>query len=227
MYGQSTITASKNNILMHKKKAQGRLTRQEIVDAAIIVFYEKGVSGTTLEQIAEKAGVTRGAIYHHYKNKHDLLAQVLEEVLEPLIHRLEESLSDTLSPDLNRIRELFIRTLNFIITTPKFFRTLSIMMLKCEYTAEYQYLIDKQSAYHDAARRILIAWLARMQDGGTVFSKPPALIAEAILCYTSGFFTRALKHPGGLDVAEDLGDYMDILFYGIEENTPATKGRRT
>ena len=54
---------------MHKKKEQGLVTRQKILAAAEHVFFEKGAALTSLEQIAETANVTRGAIYGHFKNK--------------------------------------------------------------------------------------------------------------------------------------------------------------
>ena len=52
-----------------KKKTQD--TRDRILDAAEDVFNNRGYSNTTLNEIAEVAGVTRGAIYWHYKNKED------------------------------------------------------------------------------------------------------------------------------------------------------------
>ena len=55
--------AAKSNNVMHKKKEQGLVTRQKILAAAEHVFFEKGAALTSLEQIAETANVTRGAIY--------------------------------------------------------------------------------------------------------------------------------------------------------------------
>lgn len=49
--------------MARKTKQQAEETRQEILDAAIKTFSERGVSATSLADIAKSAGVTRGAIY--------------------------------------------------------------------------------------------------------------------------------------------------------------------
>jgi len=48
--------------MARKKKADAETTRQNLLDAAEVLFFEKGVSGTSLEEIAKAAGVTRGAL---------------------------------------------------------------------------------------------------------------------------------------------------------------------
>lgn len=64
--------------MARKTKQQAEETRQEILDAAIKTFSERGVSATSLADIAKAAGVTRGAIYWHFKNKVDLFQQACE-----------------------------------------------------------------------------------------------------------------------------------------------------
>ena len=54
---------------MRRTKAEAEQTREDILNAAIDMFYKDGVSKTTLNGIATHAGVTRGAIYWHFKNK--------------------------------------------------------------------------------------------------------------------------------------------------------------
>jgi AcrR family transcriptional regulator len=53
--------------------------RQRIIDAAKRVFATKGLNGASLREIAREAGVTTGAIYYHFENKNDLLAQVMSK----------------------------------------------------------------------------------------------------------------------------------------------------
>ncbi len=55
-----------------KTKEDAEETKDSILEAATKVFMDKGFSNASLEQIAKKAGVTRGAIYWHFKNKMDI-----------------------------------------------------------------------------------------------------------------------------------------------------------
>lgn len=55
------------------REAQRELTRKRLLDAALEVFDEHGYNATTLDAIAERAGVNRGTIYLHFKNKAEIL----------------------------------------------------------------------------------------------------------------------------------------------------------
>ena len=58
--------------MVRRTKDEALETRNRILDAAERVFGESGVSRTSLEDVASAAGVTRGAIYWHFKDKSDL-----------------------------------------------------------------------------------------------------------------------------------------------------------
>lgn len=63
------------------------LTREQILRSAAELFAEHGVSGTSVEQIAEGAGYTRGAFYGNFDGKHELVLALLEQRTQ---HELEE-----------------------------------------------------------------------------------------------------------------------------------------
>lgn len=67
-------------------------TKQELLRAAAAVFARQGVSNTCLEEIAREAGVTRGAIYVHFRGKDDLLQTLLDQELLPLERELSARL---------------------------------------------------------------------------------------------------------------------------------------
>lgn len=67
--------------------------KQRIIDAAIEVLKENPIEDTTVRKIATKAGLTTGAIYHHYKNKDELLFDVMKQSLQ-FTHRLAEAVKD-------------------------------------------------------------------------------------------------------------------------------------
>jgi len=70
--------------MARKKRAEAVRTREHILDTAISLFHRKGLSATTLEEIAREAGVTRGAVYWHFMGKQDLLQAVLSRQALPL-----------------------------------------------------------------------------------------------------------------------------------------------
>lgn len=93
---------------MARRTAQeAQRTRQRILDAALRVFCSQGVGASSFEEIAEAAGVTRGAIYWHFRDKSDLLAQALDSRLLPL-----ESLQagPSIAEDRDRVVRALLRT---------------------------------------------------------------------------------------------------------------------
>ncbi|HEY6609577.1 MAG TPA: TetR family transcriptional regulator, partial [Pseudomonas sp.] len=74
--------------MARKTPAEAARTRQRILDAAGAVFSRDGIAETTLEQIAQQAGVSRGAIYWHFKGKRDLLQTLFDEQKLPLEYSL-------------------------------------------------------------------------------------------------------------------------------------------
>ncbi len=59
--------------------------------AALELFAEHGVSGTSLQMIADRIGVTKAAVYHQYKSKEDIVLAVAEREMAPLEDALERA----------------------------------------------------------------------------------------------------------------------------------------
>ena len=71
-----------------------QLTRDALVDAAADVFVRRGFSGASLDEIAETAGFTRGAIYKHFEGKDDLFLAVFDRVNERTLASFADVLED-------------------------------------------------------------------------------------------------------------------------------------
>ena len=67
-----------------------RTRRAELLDVATQLFYEKGYAHTTLQDIADRMGFTKAAIYYYAKNKEELLVEIYTAIVEPAIARARE-----------------------------------------------------------------------------------------------------------------------------------------
>src|SRR5690606_36475619 len=70
--------------MVRRSKEDALATRTSLLDAAERAFLEKGVAGTSLNDIAVEAGTTRGAIYWHFRDKADLFNAMMQRVVMPL-----------------------------------------------------------------------------------------------------------------------------------------------
>ncbi|HVP04516.1 MAG TPA: helix-turn-helix domain-containing protein [Dehalococcoidia bacterium] len=62
-----------------KRTRRGPFTRQQILDASLRLFSERGFARTTVRDIARQAGITDAAIYYHFESKRELLEALVEE----------------------------------------------------------------------------------------------------------------------------------------------------
>lgn len=73
----------------NKKVLQSEATRAELIRVASDLFAERGYAGASLEDIAGKVGLTKGALYHHFRDKRALFEAVVAQVLEDDLVRIQ------------------------------------------------------------------------------------------------------------------------------------------
>jgi AcrR family transcriptional regulator len=81
------MSAEKVNL----KVEQGRVTRRTLLDTARRVFTERGYDNVSAEELVAEAGVTRGALYHHFDDKKDVFRTVVIEMEAELDRRVTEA----------------------------------------------------------------------------------------------------------------------------------------
>ena len=95
--------------MARKTKADAQITRDQLLDAAEFLFQERGVSRTSLQQIADQAGLTRGAIYWHFKDKGELFCAMVDRVHLPFEEIIEQLQQDASHSPLTRLRQIMLR----------------------------------------------------------------------------------------------------------------------
>lgn len=93
--------------MARRTKEDAQKTRQVILDTALKLFCEQGITETSLTDIATLAGVTRGAIYWHFKNKNELFINLWDEFCEPLSNLLDASICADEPDPINKLSSLF------------------------------------------------------------------------------------------------------------------------
>lgn len=73
-------------------------TRSRIVAAAVALFAEQGFDATSVNEVVGRAGVAKGALYHHFGSKDDLLYEVYRELVDRQLAGLSEVLARQLGP---------------------------------------------------------------------------------------------------------------------------------
>ena len=85
-------------------RAEGRDGREELLEAALRVFAERGYRDSSVDEIAERAGYSKGALYWHFSSKDDLFFALLEERIDRPWHEAIELLGSA-TPELDMAPE--------------------------------------------------------------------------------------------------------------------------
>jgi TetR/AcrR family transcriptional regulator, acrAB operon repressor len=210
--------------MVRRTKEEAQETRHRILDAAEQVFFEKGVSRTSLGDIAQQAGVTRGAIYWHFANKGDLFTEMFDRVLLPLDELGAASLDPQEADPLGRLKEIVNWCLRSTATDPQRRRVFDILFLKCEFVEDMGPVMARhQTNMRDGLLKIeggLKNAVSKGQLPAELDTQKAATVLHAII---GGFLRDMLILPDKVDIAthsEQLVDAcFDMLLY-----SPALRG---
>ena len=119
--------------MVKRTRDEAAETRSSILDAAERVFSQRGVSHTSLEDIAKAAGVTRGAIYWHFRNKSELFSAMVNRVSLPIEEIVARSADNENENPLVLLKEAAVSALKRTATDPQCQRVFEIVTHKCEY----------------------------------------------------------------------------------------------
>lgn len=118
--------------MARKTKAEAALTREKIIQSARAVFNRRGVSTTSLEEVASEAEVTRGAVYWHFKNKADLFRAVRSQTGR-LLQLDHKSHGDALF----KLENGLLAALHRLETDSEARKTFEVMLWHCEFVGEF------------------------------------------------------------------------------------------
>jgi len=202
--------------MVRRTKQEAQETRALLLDAAEQVFHRRGVSRTTLNDIAEAAGVTRGAIYHHFENKADLFHAMVERVTLPMETARMQNLAPAPGDVLGALRSHLGVTLRRMRDEAGLRRVFEIMTHKVEYVDELLELRDR----HIAAReRCLVDVEATLRQARTAGQLQPGLnlkrAAVGLHALIDGLIHNWMLAPGSFDLVATGLAATDAFLAGL------------
>lgn len=205
--------------MARKTKQESLETRQQILSAAGKMFSQNGVSNTSLNDIAEAAGVSRGAIYWHFKNKVELFNELWAEV-ESSIDDIEKYYFDKYSDDpLTALRSLLIYILQITASDSKQRTLMEILFHKCEFVGEMARVMDNRKTLHmtgyDKIEQTLSRCIESQQLPDNLNKRLAAIIMRS---YISGVLENWLSLPESFDLHNRAPEIIDALIDMLKQS---------
>ncbi len=196
--------------MARQTKERAEQTRERIVDAAEQVFYQRGVSRASLEEIAREAGVTRGAVYWHFADKVELFIAVENRARQPY-EQMRAALRSSVPRAGNALEAMQALETSIVdaferIQSDELARVrLTVMLLRCDYVDEMAPALDRQTA-------ITRSFFNELQHYFNAVIPPPApgsdwqpeAAAQVLQVVVHGSFMRWLRSPDEFPIGKGV-----------------------
>jgi TetR/AcrR family acrAB operon transcriptional repressor len=207
--------------MVRKTREAALETRDALLAAALEVFREKGVAHTRLIDVAARAGVTRGAIYWHFKDKAELFAAVCERGTLPVEALLAEASASQQPDPLATLKQLALMALKQLAEHPDTQAMFDVIFHKCEFTAELAAVVQK----NDADRAACLSRVQTLLDQAVAAGQLPAdtdtfLATQGLHAFMVGLMHEWVQQPGLYDLAGCAESLLDCWLAGLTVKPP-------
>lgn len=197
-------------------KEDALATRHRLLDAAECVFAQKGVSRTSLSDIANAAGASRGAIYWHFKNKADLFNAMMERATMPMEDALHQIGQDTGRDPLDELRRAILDVMQKISTDERTRRVFEVATLKVEYVDE---LLAVQERHQRVQAEVIQRTEYSIREGAVrrsvTLPVTPAAAAQGFNALVVGLIHNWLLVPKSGQLVSAAEMAMDVYLRGL------------
>lgn len=202
--------------MVRRTKEDALQTRERIIDAAIEVFHERGVSRPSLSEVAARVGLTRGAVYGHFRNKSDVLSAVFARVHLPMEVICEVAPATCGADPLGSLRSAWVALLREVAGNPDWQRIYEILFHRCELVDEIGDLTTRCQATHHEGERRLAELLRQAMAAGQL---PADLDPEAATFFLgsgiAGMLNSWLFRRQSIDLSAAAERCIDALLAGL------------
>lgn len=202
--------------MARRTKEDALVTRDQILDAAELVFQRRGVSRTSLQEIALEAGLTRGAIYWHFQNKADLFDAMMQRVTLPMVTTFNSQPESEATDPLRHLRQNVTSAFHQTVHDQQMQRVFEIASHKVEYVDELQALRER----HISERANCLTDLHRLLTLAVGRGQLPAKlqVQGAVIGLHSlidGLMHNWLLNPGSFDLETVGARALDAYLAGL------------
>lgn len=202
--------------MARRTKEDALVTRDQILDAAEHVFQRRGVSRTSLQEIAQEAGLTRGAIYWHFQNKADVFDAMLQRVTLPMEARFNSQPEQEAADPLQHLRGNVATAFHQTVHDQQVRRVFEIASHKVEYVDELQALRER----HISERADCLADLDRLLALAVACGQLPPSVAQRSACIglhslIDGLMHNWLLNPESFDLEVEGAQALDSYLAGL------------
>jgi len=199
--------------------------RENILAAAVNLFGRRGYNGTTIDEITKAAGITKGAIYWHFKSKSHLLRAVIKQLNDEYLECLINETLTSSTRAIDRFWYSFKFTARFGFEHRDLVHFLRNMTLELspsedENAKAFFKILDRQREFY----KKLIE--AAQKDGDFRTDLSADLLAATVLAAHDGIFLQWIAFDNILDGRELAWAYRQVLLAGLDSHAKSVSANK-
>lgn len=189
---------------------------EEILKAAMQTFVERGFAATKLDEVAARAGVSKGTLYLYFPNKEQLFQAAVRDSVTPAIVAAEQAVADYQGPALPLLHELFERWAA-VVMDPTLGGLCKLMIAEAANFPETATFYIQEVVLR--IRRIFQVVVERAMAQGEIRELPSELVVRELM--SPVLFASVWRHslscyePKPLDVPRFLANHLDVVMHGL------------
>ena len=193
------------------------MRRAEIINAAMLLFMEKGYLNTTTQDIVDKVNISRGLLYYHFKNKEDILYCLVEQYSDRLLKDIYSIVYDEDKTAIEKIRSF----IDVTIISSENVSAEGTVLQKTVDLEENQYMLDKLS--HKLVEKLTIYFEKIISQGiaEKVFSVKYPLETAEVLMTAYVFVSNNISIRDSKK--EPISDYLNACKIILEQSLNTKK----
>ena len=191
---------------------------QQIIDAALAIFGERGLASARLDDIAKRAGLSKGTIYLYFPNKEELFREVVRHTIVAQIERAERELAAATTQSATETLEQFVRGYWRFLRSPKF--AALFRLIHAELSSFPDLVRFYASEVVERWRRLVTEILERGVESGefrdidpevAARMLSPMLLMHAMWCSHRELFKATANRSDEQILEEVLGFYLHAI----------------
>ncbi|MEJ5366216.1 MAG: TetR/AcrR family transcriptional regulator [Desulfosoma sp.] len=193
-------------------KDERKDTAAEILKAARQLFYEKGYEAASTREISARVGISKAALYHHFKNKEEILFKICLEAADELVGNMRRAIARNVGsgkPLKEQLTDILIEYLRTYLKNENFNK---ILFHDMEYLPEdkKRIILDKEKENVHQLR----AFLLSLMDQGIIRPINPTVMTFSIISSLHWLYFWFKPH-GSLSLEEVAQEIADLFLYGM------------
>lgn len=207
--------------MARRTKEEALETREQLLDAAERVFRQRGVGHASLAEVADAAGVTRGAVYHHFQSKAELFQALMARAEMPIDAAFEDFENQDIADPLAMFRQQGLQALLHLTSSPQIQNVFEVIFLRCEYTDE----LAPVGLQHIQDRLQCLSKCKAVLDQAVAKGQLPAdtdthLAAHGAIAFVGGLMRDWVEAPDTFDLKAAAPQLIDTYIAGLRISPP-------